>query len=159
MNGDQQRALFRRAFQFTVAWSDVDVRPFTSSDLDENKSWVGWRAAKSLAEVLSAPYALDSFPPPRRPRIDLRTADNPHILNWWTSNHDEILRMLRQAVHPGAKKRVSRSREHSCMCRVGGQAAHARPHRRTPWSDRRAGRIGTRAVLERSLGAPFGLVG
>jgi hypothetical protein len=94
----QWEQLFRMGFSFSLIQLEnvVYKEQFTSADLPENKKQhprLISRKPKSVAEVLSNPWSLNSHAPAhgsRRP--DHNALSNSLIAAWWTDSHDEILR-------------------------------------------------------------------
>lgn len=93
----QWEQLFRMGFSFSLIQSDnvVYKEQFSSADLPENKKqhpWLISRKPKSVAEVLSNPWNLNSHAPAhgsRRP--DLTALRNSLIAAWWTDFHERDL--------------------------------------------------------------------
>lgn len=88
--------LFRRGLEFRLVserTGKVLKEDFNASDLPENSIRLPSDEPKSVAAILASPFYRRSLRPTHGgPPPDASLADNPHILEWWTPQHDELIR-------------------------------------------------------------------
>ena len=93
----QWEQLFRLGFRFSLQKPDGSLfKPsFEAADLPENRRRVSFPSInkpKSPADVIAAPFAMQSYPPAYGWRRSNRNLlENPLINAWWSTSHDEIL--------------------------------------------------------------------